>query len=71
MRNTKKTIWIRAIFTLIIFGIFSQIIYLLFHPTLQLADNFRDLLNIIVGGFLASFSKIIDFSFHSNKKEEQ
>jgi len=41
---------------------------LLFHATL--ADNFRDLLNIIVGGFLASFGKVVDFWFkHDGKKK--
>jgi len=40
---------------------------LLFHETLD--EKFRDLLNIIVGGFLASFGKVVDFWFRSNKKK--
>ena len=51
--------------TTAMFGLFVWIIYLLFHATL--ADNFRDLLNIIVGGFLASFGKVVDFWFKSDK----
>jgi hypothetical protein len=29
----------------------------------------KRVLNIIVGGFLASFSKVVDFWFRSNKKK--
>ena len=43
--------WMQFAITSAMFGLFIWIIYLLFHATL--ADNFRDLLNIIVGGFLA------------------
>ena len=50
------------------FGLFVWIIWLLFHSTLD--PQFRDLLNIIVGGFLASFGKVIDFWFRSNKKKD-
>ena len=57
--------WMQFAITSAMFGLFIWIIYLLFHATL--ADNFRDLLNIIVGGFLASFGKVVDFWFHPNK----
>ena len=43
-------------------------IYLLFHPTLQLDDTHRDLLNILLGSFIASFGKCIDFWFRQDKK---
>ena len=57
--------WMQFTITAAMFGLFIWIIYLLFHAAL--ADNFRDLLNIIVGGFLASFGKVVDFWFHPNK----
>ena len=57
--------WMQFAITTAMFGLFVWIIYLLFHATL--ADNFRDLLNIIVGGFLASFGKVVDFWFKSDK----
>ena len=57
--------WMQFAITSAMFGLFVWIIYLLFHATL--ADNFRDLLNIIVGGFLASFGKLVDFWFKSDK----
>ena len=57
--------WMQFAITTAMFGLFVWIIYLLFHATL--ADNFRDLLNIIVGGFLASFGKVVDFWFKADK----
>ena len=60
--------WMQFAITSAMFGLFVWIIYLLFHATL--ADNFRDLLNIIVGGFLSSFGKVVDFWFkHDGKKK--
>ena len=58
--------WMQFAITSAMFGLFVWIIYLLFHATL--ADNFRDLLNIIVGGFLASFGKVVDFWFKDKGK---
>jgi len=60
--------WMQFTITIAMFGLFIWIIYLLFHETLD--EKFRDLLNIIVGGFLASFGKVIDFWFRSSKKKE-
>ena len=62
--------WMQFTISLLMFGTFAWIIWLLFHPTLQLEDNFRDLLNIIVGTFLASFGKVVDFWFKHDKKKE-
>jgi len=61
--------WIRAFFTTIIFSSFAYILYLLFNPTYMLEDKFRDLLNIIVGSFLVSFGKVIDFWFKRESDE--
>ena len=60
--------WMQFAITTAMFGLFVWIIYLLFHATL--ADNFRDLLNIIVGGFLASFGKVVDFWFKQDGKRK-
>ena len=62
--------WMQFTISLLIFGCFIWIIWLLVHPTLKLEDNFRDLLNIIVGTFLASFGKVIDFWFKHDKKKD-
>jgi len=61
--------WMQFAITVAMFGVFGWIIYLLFSPSMTLDEKFRDLLNIIVGGFLASFGKVIDFWFRSNKKK--
>ena len=61
----------RFFLTIIMFGSFGTILNLLFSPETQLDDKFRDLLNIIVGSFLASFSKIIDFWFKGSNSEEE
>ena len=67
MINTRM--WLRAFFTTIIFGSFSFILYLLFNPHFPLEDKFSDLLNIIVGSFLVSFGKVIDFWFKRENDE--
>ena len=61
--------WIRATFTLLIFGSFAYILGLLFSSDRTLDDKFRDLLNIIVGSFLVSFGKVIDFWFKRESDE--
>ena len=59
--------WMQFAITVAMFGVFGWIIYLLFSPTMTLDEKFRDLLNIIVGGFLASFGKVVDFWFKHDK----
>ena len=59
--------WMQFTITVAMFGVFGWIIYLLFSPSMTLDEKFRDLLNIIVGGFLASFGKVVDFWFKHDK----
>ena len=61
--------WMQFTISVAIFGLFIWIIWLLFHGTLD--DKFRDLMNIIVGGFLASFGKVVDFWFKSSKTNKK
>ena len=65
----NSRMWIRATFTLLIFGSFAYILGLLFSSDQTLDDKFRDLLNIIVGSFLVSYGKVIDFWFKKDKDE--
>ena len=53
------------------FGMLSWILYLLFHPTLIIDDKHRDLLNILLGTFIATFGKCIDFWFRQDKKDKK
>jgi hypothetical protein len=45
------------------------VLWLLFHPVLDLDETHRDLLNILLGSFIASFGKVIDFWFKHDKKK--
>ena len=63
--------WMRFLLTIMMFTSFGTILGYLFHPTLTLDERFRDLLNIVVGTFLASFGKIIDFWFKGSHTEEE
>ena len=66
----RRRTWMRFILTIMMFGSFGTILSYLFHPTLTLDERFRDLLNIVIGTFLASFGKIIDFWFKGSHEEE-
>jgi len=55
---------------LITFGVllmFTWLIYLIFFE--EVAGTTRDLLFILVGGFLSSFQNIIDWWFRKEKKD--
>ena len=63
--------WMQFTITVGMFGVLWWVLYLLFHPTLELDDTHRDLLNIILGTFIATFGKTIDFWIrHSKKKKD-
>ena len=66
----RRRTWMRFLLTIMMFGSFGTILSYLFHPTLTLDERFRDLLNIVIGTFLASFGKIIDFWFKGSHQEE-
>ncbi len=63
--------WMQFTITLGMFGLLIWVLYLLFHPTLQLDETHRDLLNILLGTFIASFGKVIDFWFRQDKKKHK
>tara|TARA_Y100001937_G_C7059256_1_gene302904 strand:- start:259 stop:522 length:264 start_codon:yes stop_codon:yes gene_type:complete len=80
MKNIKKTDvvnqgdglpdWMQFTISLLMFALFSWVLYLLFHPTLELDEKHRDLLNILLGGFIAMFGKVIDFWFKQGNKKQ-
>ena len=55
--------WMQFSITLGMFGMLTWVLYLLFHPTLALDETHRDLLNILLGTFIASFGKVIETTF--------
>ena len=64
-------VWMQFSITVGMFGLLWWVLYLLFHPTLELDDTHRDLLNIILGTFIATFGKTIDFWFRHSKKKDK
>ena len=60
--------WMQFTITAGMFAILYWVLHLLFHPTLELDETHRDLLNIILGTFIATFGKTIDFWFRHSKK---
>ena len=67
----RRRTWMRFIFTGIMFGSFYWVVCLLFTDSFTLDDKFRDLLNIIIGSFLVSFGKVVDFWFKGSHSEEE
>ena len=67
----RRRTWMRFLLTIMMFGSFGTILNLLFHPTLELDEVHRDLLNILLGTFIATFGKTIDFWFRHSKKKEK
>ena len=63
--------WMQFTITVGMFSLLYWILHLLFHPTLELDETHRDLLNIILGSFIASFGKVIDFWFRGSKKKTE
>ena len=67
----RRRTWMRFILTGIMCGSFYCGVWLLFTDSFTLDDKFRDLLNIIVGSFLVSFGKVVDFWFKGSHSEEE
>ena len=63
--------WMQFTITAAMFGTLGCVLYLLFHPELELDETHRDLLNILLGSFIASFGKVIDFWFRGSKKKTE
>ena len=67
----RRRTWMRFILTAIMFGSFYWVVWLLLTDLFTLDDKFRDLLNIIIGSFLVSFGKVVDFWFKGSHTEEE
>ncbi len=58
----------RFIISLIIFGIFSYLVYLLFFTDIR--DSSRDLVNILLGAFVGVLAKVSDYWFKEKEDPE-
>jgi|TARA_R110000796_G_scaffold83556_1_gene182705 hypothetical protein len=58
----------RTFITVMFLAIFAILVYFIF--TQEVTGTTRDLLFIIIGGFLSSFQNVIDYWFKKDKKDE-
>ena len=57
----------RTIITIMFLALFAALIYFIFNQ--EVVGTTRDLLFIIIGGFLSSFQNVIDYWFKKDKKD--
>ena len=60
-QRKKLNFWARLIISLVIFGAFFVLLYLLFFGTV--GDTYRDIVNILVGTYVAVLTKTADYWF--------
>ena len=58
----------RTFITVMFLALFAILVYFIF--TQDVTGTTRDLLFIIIGGFLSSFQNVIDYWFKKDKKDE-
>ena len=57
----KLNFWARFVLSLIVFGAFFTLLYLLFFTTVS--ETYRDIVNILVGSYVAILTKTADYWF--------
>ena len=65
----KLNFWARFILSLVVFGAFFVLLYLLFFGTV--GETYRDIVNILVGTFVAVLTKTADYWFKDKDDPEQ
>ena len=69
IENRKKlNFWARFVLSLVVFGTFLLLLYLLFFQTV--GDTYRDIVNILVGSFVAILTKTADYWFKDKDDPE-
>ena len=64
----KLNFWARFSLSLVVFGTFLILLYLLFFQ--QVGDTYRDIVNILVGSFVAILTKTADYWFKDKDDPE-
>ena len=67
-QRKKLNFWARLIISLVIFGAFFVLLYLLFFGTV--GDTYRDIVNILVGTYVAVLTKTADYWFKDKDDPE-
>ena len=64
----KLNFWARLVLSLVIFGAFFILLYLLFFA--QVGETYRDIVNILVGTYVAILTKTADYWFKDKDDPE-
>ena len=64
----KLNFWARFILRLVVFGTFLLLLYLLFFQ--EVGTTYRDIVNILVGSFVAILTKTTDYWFKDKDDPE-
>ena len=67
-RRKKLNFWARFLLSLVVFGTFLLILYLLFFQ--EVGDTYRDIVNILVGTYVAVLTKTADYWFKDKDDPE-
>jgi len=68
-RRKKLNFWARFALSLVVFGAFFVLLYLLFFQ--EVSETYRDIVNILVGTFVAILTKTADYWFKDKDDPEQ
>ena len=64
----KLNFWARFVLSLVVFGTFLLLLYLLFFQ--EVGTTYRDIVNILVGSFVAILTKTADYWFKDKDDPE-
>ena len=64
----KLNFWARFALSLVVFGTFLLLLYLLFFQ--EVSETYRDIVNILVGSFVAILTKTADYWFKDKDDPE-
>ena len=67
-RRKKLNFWARFALSLVVFGTFLLILYLLFFQ--EVGDTYRDIVNILIGTYVAVLTKTADYWFKDKDDPE-
>ena len=67
-RRKKLNFWARFALSLVVFGAFFVLLYLLFFQ--EVSETYRDIVNILVGTFVAILTKTADYWFKDKDDPE-
>ena len=67
-RRKKLNFWARFALSLVVFGAFFVLLYLLFFQ--EVGESYRDIVNILIGTYVAVLTKTADYWFKDKDDPE-